>query len=195
MTIKKWTYAVGLAAGLALVACTGENGQDGAPGADGTSCIAKALKDSSGFDIICGDESIGTIKNGEDGEDGKKGDKGDKVQTTGAYVRGIVTNLSYKSTSSITFWIGDDLSQTNANTNGFEIYNPSTIMRQTIANRYSSVEEIDEDFVIGTTIVASGDITLYQNTVAVECCETEDGYVLFGLPVEQEQTKKLTQEE
>ena len=78
MTIKKWTYAVGLAAGFALVACTGENGQDGAPGADGTSCIAKALKDSSGFDIICGDESIGTIKNGEDGEDGKKGDKGDK---------------------------------------------------------------------------------------------------------------------
>lgn len=91
---------------------------------------------------------------------------GDPVQTTGAYVRGIVTNLSYKSTSSITFWIGDDLSQTNAATNGFEIYNPSTIMRQTIANRYSSVEEIDEDFAIGTTIVASGDITLYQNTTA-----------------------------
>lgn len=91
---------------------------------------------------------------------------GSPVQTTGAYVRGIVTNLSYKSTSSITFWIGDDLSQTNANTNGFEIYSPSTIMRQTIANRYSSVEEIDEDFAIGTTIVASGDITLYQNTTA-----------------------------
>ena len=91
---------------------------------------------------------------------------GDPVQTTGAYVRGIVTNLSYKSTSSITFWIGDDLSQTNAATNGFEIYSPSTIMRQTIANRYSSVEEIDEDFAIGTTIVASGDITLYQNTTA-----------------------------
>ena len=78
MTIKKWTYAVGLAAGLALVACTGENGQDGAPGADGTSCVAKALKDSTGFEILCGDEVVGTIKNGEDGEDGKKGDKGDK---------------------------------------------------------------------------------------------------------------------
>lgn len=66
MTIKKWTYAAGLIAGFALVACTGENGQDGAPGADGTSCIAKALKDKSGFDIICGDESVGTVKNGEE---------------------------------------------------------------------------------------------------------------------------------
>ena len=78
MTIKKWTYAAGIVAGFALVACTGENGADGLPGADGTSCVAKALKDGSGFDIICGDESVGTILNGEDGEDGAKGDKGDK---------------------------------------------------------------------------------------------------------------------
>lgn len=34
-------------------------------------------------------------------------------------------------------------------------------------------------------------IILYENTVAVECTETEDGYVLFGLPVEEVNTKKL----
>lgn len=81
MTIKKWTYAVGFTAGLALVACSGENGTDGAPGADGadgTSCIAKALKDSTGFDIICGDKTVGTIKDGDKGAKGDKGDKGEK---------------------------------------------------------------------------------------------------------------------
>ena len=76
MTIKKWTYAVGFTAGLALVACSGENGQDGLPGVDGTSCVAKALKDSSGFEMYCGDELMGVIKNGADGADGKDGKNG-----------------------------------------------------------------------------------------------------------------------
>ena len=79
MTIKKWTYAVGFTAGLALVACSGENGTDGAPGADGadgTSCVAEALEDGSGFDMICGGKSVGTVKNGEDGANGKDGTNG-----------------------------------------------------------------------------------------------------------------------
>ncbi|MBO7552022.1 MAG: hypothetical protein J6T62_10945 [Fibrobacter sp.] len=88
MTIKKWTYAVGFTAGLALVACSGENGSDGAPGVDGTSCVAKALEDSSGFEMYCGDELMGVIKNGEagaagkDGSDGKNGTDGKNTENS-----------------------------------------------------------------------------------------------------------------
>lgn len=38
-------------------------------------------------------------------------------------------------------------------------------------------------------------VILYKNVEDVECTETEDGYTLFGIPVEKEQTRKLTQEE
>ncbi len=49
----------------------GETGAKGDKGDTGTSCTAKALKDSSGFEISCDGEVLGIIKNG------KKGDKGD----------------------------------------------------------------------------------------------------------------------
>lgn len=74
--MKKWTYAMGLATAFALVACSGEDGVDGARGADGTSCVATALKDSSGFEITCGDEVVGVVKDGEKGLDGKDGKDG-----------------------------------------------------------------------------------------------------------------------
>jgi len=63
---------------LVFLSCSGEDGADGVNGADGTSCYAKALKDSSGFELYCGDEYVGTLKNGEDGAKGETGDKGDK---------------------------------------------------------------------------------------------------------------------
>ena len=56
----------------------GEKGDKGAAGDKGTSCTAKQTKDKTGFDIVCGDKTVGTIKNGENGEDGKKGAQGDK---------------------------------------------------------------------------------------------------------------------
>ena len=91
---------------------------------------------------------------------------GDPVNKTGAYVKGIVTNLSYKTTTSITFWIGDNASETSAATNGFEIYSPGSIMDKTVSERYSAVSEIEEDFALGNVIIACGDITLYQSTTA-----------------------------
>lgn len=91
---------------------------------------------------------------------------GDPVNKTGAYVKGIVTNLSYKTTTSITFWVGDNASETSAATNGFEIYSPGSIMGKTVSERYSVVSEIEEDFALGNVIIACGDITLYQSTTA-----------------------------
>lgn len=78
MKTRNLVIALGMVSSLAFLACSGEDGADGVNGADGTSCYAKALKDSSGFELYCGDEYVGTLKNGEDGAKGDKGDKGDK---------------------------------------------------------------------------------------------------------------------
>ena len=90
MKTRSVVIALGMVSSLAFLACSGEDGVDGVNGADGTSCYAKALKDSSGFELYCGDEYVGTLKNGEDGakgdkgDDGAKGDPGDKGDTGAA---------------------------------------------------------------------------------------------------------------
>ena len=90
---------------------------------------------------------------------------GNPVNKTGVYVKGIVTNLTYKSTSSISFWIGDDISQTSSTTGGFEVYSASTIMGKSVTERYESTDAIDLDFAPGYVVTASGNITLYNSTV------------------------------
>ena len=74
----------GMAAVSALVfgmyACSdgedGINGKNGADGADGVSCAVKALKDGSGFKVLCDGDSVGVLLNADDGKDGKKGADG-----------------------------------------------------------------------------------------------------------------------
>ena len=74
----------GMAAMSALVfgmfACSdgedGINGQDGKDGADGVACTVKALKDESGFKVLCDGDSVGVLKNGTAGKDGKAGADG-----------------------------------------------------------------------------------------------------------------------
>ena len=53
---------------------------------------------------------------------------GNDVVKTGAYVKGIVTKMAYESLASISFWIGDNASQIDAASGGFEIYNPALII-------------------------------------------------------------------
>ena len=84
MKTRNVVFALGMVLSLAFLACSGEDGVDGVNGADGTSCYAKALKDSSGFELYCGDEYVGTLKNGQDGAKGDTGDKGDKGDTGAA---------------------------------------------------------------------------------------------------------------
>ena len=40
-------------------------------------CVAEILSDSSGYKIVCGEDSLGVIKNGENGKNGEKGDAGE----------------------------------------------------------------------------------------------------------------------
>ena len=48
-------------------------GEDGKNGENGTSCTVKELTDGSGFDVVCGDKKVGTLKNGEAGKAGTNG--------------------------------------------------------------------------------------------------------------------------
>lgn len=65
---------------LGMFACSdgedGINGQDGKDGADGVACTVKALKDESGFKVLCDGDSVGVLKNGTAGKDGKAGADG-----------------------------------------------------------------------------------------------------------------------
>ncbi len=59
----------------------GKDGSDGKDGTDGESCEAVALKDGSGYKILCGEDSIGVVLNGIDGEKGDDGAAGSTGET------------------------------------------------------------------------------------------------------------------
>ena len=46
-------------------------------GKDGASCTVETLKDSTGYKIICGEDSVGVVLNGKAGAKGAKGEDGD----------------------------------------------------------------------------------------------------------------------
>jgi uncharacterized protein (TIGR02145 family) len=46
-------------------------------GKDGTSCTVETLKDSTGYKIMCGEDSVGVILNGKTGAKGAKGEDGE----------------------------------------------------------------------------------------------------------------------
>lgn len=52
----------------------GTNGTDGTNGSDGTSCTAVAIE--NGYKIVCGDDSVGVVLNGQNGVNGTNGTDG-----------------------------------------------------------------------------------------------------------------------
>lgn len=54
----------------------GDTGKPGDKGKNGDNCEAKALKDSSGYKILCGGDSVGVVLNGKKGEPGEPGKPG-----------------------------------------------------------------------------------------------------------------------
>ena len=79
MTKKIFGMAAISALAFGLFACSGEDGADGIngkDGADGANCAVKALKDSSGFKVLCDGDSVGVLLNGTDGKAGADGKAG-----------------------------------------------------------------------------------------------------------------------
>lgn len=56
----------------------GSNGKDGSSGEDGASCSGKPFEsgDSTGYMIVCGEDTLGVVLNGKDGADGSDGKNG-----------------------------------------------------------------------------------------------------------------------
>ena len=54
----------------------GTDGKDGLNGNDGTSCRVEESAEFEGYDVFCGDEKVGELRNGKDGEKGKDGNDG-----------------------------------------------------------------------------------------------------------------------
>ena len=54
----------------------GDKGDPGEKGDPGKSCTAKMLKDSTGYKIVCGKDSVGVVLNGKKGEPGEPGEPG-----------------------------------------------------------------------------------------------------------------------
>lgn len=75
---------------------------------------------------------------------------------TGAYVKGIVTKfISGSSATKCSFWVGDNMSQTSADTGAFEFFQLADISDET----FKLIK-------VGATVVGCGNITLYSSKTA-----------------------------
>lgn len=89
---------------------------------------------------------------------------GTEGMKTGKYIKGLVTKLiSGSSAASCSFWVGDNLEQISAETGAFEAFKLANIT----ADAFKLIK-------IGSTVIISGDITLYQSKTA----ETSEGGTL-----------------
>ena len=83
------------------------------------------------------------------------------------YVQGIITKAETRTTSTLTFWIGDNNSQVSAATGALEIYKVAKVYGTNLADAYSENSEVARDFGLGYTVKASGKL-VYYNSVTPE---------------------------
>ncbi len=80
------------------------------------------------------------------------------------YVKGILTKYVTRTTSQLTFWLGDEASQQSAATGGFEIFKAAKVYGENLADAYTADSEVVRDFAVGYTIKASGKLKNYNGT-------------------------------
>ncbi|MGM9873848.1 MAG: Ig domain-containing protein [Bacilli bacterium] len=79
------------------------------------------------------------------------------------YVTGLITSVITRTTSTLSFWIGDDASQTDATTGGFEVYKTASVYDTALATYYTDNTEVTRDFNVGYRVTVSATFTLYNN--------------------------------
>lgn len=84
--------------------------------------------------------------------------------TNSYYVSGKLTKYVNRTTSTLTFWLGDDDSQISAATGAFEVYKVATVYGTALATKYSSDKDVQEDFFVGNQIVVYSTLTVYGET-------------------------------
>lgn len=104
---------------------------------------------------------------------------GNPLSATGTYyVAGLLTKAVSRTTSTLTFWVGDNASQISADTGAFEVYKAAKVYGTALADEYESSNDVVNDFPVGAHIVVVGDFTVYngtaetnQNTADIKYCE------------------------
>ncbi len=86
------------------------------------------------------------------------------LENTDYYVSGILTKNVSGTTSNLSFWLGDDLSQDSAANGGFEVFKAATVYSVAVATKYESDNEVKADFAVGAHILAKGKLTFYNST-------------------------------
>lgn len=96
----------------------GEQGDPGKQGNPGKSCTAKMLKDSTGYKIVCGKDSVGVVLNGKKGEPGNPGNPGENCQMTAFKDKGDTAAMVICKKDTVYLFNGKNADGTTAGGNG-----------------------------------------------------------------------------
>ena len=96
------------------------------------------------------------------------------------YVEGTITKNVNRTTSTLTFWIGDEASQQSAATGGFEIFKVGKVYGQNLGTYYTAESEVQRDFNVGYKVKASGKLTVYNGTPEMDT----GGYIYYNSYIE-----------
>ena len=78
------------------------------------------------------------------------------------YVYGMITEAVTRTTSTLTFWIGDNASQTSAATGGFEVFKAAKVYGEALGTRYDSDNKVKADFVVEDYVKVKSTLTVYN---------------------------------
>lgn len=90
------------------------------------------------------------------------------LENTDYYVKGLLTKVQSATTSTLTFWLGDNISQTSASAGGFEIYKAASVYGTALGTKYTTDNEVKADFVVGATVLAKGKFMFYASSSTPE---------------------------
>ena len=80
------------------------------------------------------------------------------------YVIGQITATVNRTTSTLTFWLGDDPSQTNATSGGFEVYKAGYVYGVALGTAYATDADVVGDFNVGNNIIVFSTLTEHNGT-------------------------------
>lgn len=90
------------------------------------------------------------------------------LENTDYYVKGLLTKVQSATLSTLTFWLGDNISQTSASAGGFEIYKAASVYGTALGTKYTTDNEVKADFVVGATVLAKGKFMFYTSSSTPE---------------------------
>ena len=82
------------------------------------------------------------------------------------YVKGLITAAVSRTTTQLTFWIGDNEDQINASTGGFEVYKAAEVYGTALESYYEGLTNADvaRDFGVGYKVIVLAMLTVYNGT-------------------------------